>query len=183
MCVTTDLYLKRFAFVAVGIGALLVGLGVFNNFGRNTPNSDKAASSIFGEAELTPSPTPLCSKEKLSNVVALLNIEDEPFTRARAVISLKDSNCFTDNPSLIDDAQKLLDKEEEVVKTTYNTDFASYDLIKEFEKDPLLLKTPSVYTETQKTQISELTNLVSKFTERVNAWILIQSDQLWEIVP
>ena len=111
-------------------------------------------------------PPYFCSDENLKDINFLLNAEDSNFSKARAVVALKDNGCFYNYPELVKSAQELIDKEYEVVKIVNETDELSVDLVKEFETDdPLRLFQPK---DTAKDEaVLELTGLITKFMDEM----------------
>lgn len=120
-----------------------------------------------------------CNDDSLKAINFLLNSEDNSFTKARVVVALKDNVCLSDYPVLIESAEVVVEKESEVVKSINNVDTASVDLLKEFEKDPLLLFSDSKNVESEK--ILELNHLVVKFNEELDKRSDKELEKLWGV--
>ncbi|MBU1031955.1 hypothetical protein KKE03_03480 [Patescibacteria group bacterium] len=112
-------------------------------------------------------PPSFCSDENLKDINFLLNTENSNFSKARAIVALKDNGCFYKYPELIKSAQELVDKENEVVKIVKGTDLVSVELLREFEKDPDPLRLFQPKDTAKDEAVLELTGLITKFMDEM----------------
>lgn len=110
-------------------------------------------------------PPYFCSNENLKDINFLINTESNNLSKARAVVALKNNGCFYNYPELVKSAQELVNKENEVVKTVKGTDLVSVELLREFEKDPLLLFEPK--DAIKDGAVLEFTEYVAKFMKEM----------------
>ncbi len=112
-------------------------------------------------------PPYFCSDKNLKDINFLLNTESGNFSKARAVVALKDNGCFYNYPELVKSAQNLVDKENEVVKIVKEIDMVSVDLLKEFEKDPDPLRLFQPKNTKKDEAVLELTGFITKFMDEM----------------
>lgn len=112
-------------------------------------------------------PPYFCSDKNLKDINFLLNTENNNFSKARAIVALKDNGCFYNYPELVRSAQELVDKENEVVKIVKETNIVSVDLLKEFEKDPDPLRLFQPKDIDKDEAVLALTGAVTKFMDEM----------------
>ena len=76
-----------------------------------------------------------CSDENLRAINFLLNSDDNPFNKARAVVALKNNGCFYHYPTLINSSQEIVNEEKRIVGLRNKTDTVSVEMFKNYEKD------------------------------------------------
>ena len=123
-------------------------------------------------------PPSFCGDENLKAINFLLNTE-APLSNARAVVALKDNGCFRNYLALVNRAQEVVDKENEVIRVINNADVVSVEMVKKFEtEDPLRLFEPR---DTEKDDaVLELTGLLTRFQKELDERAQKELDALWE---
>jgi len=113
------------------------------------------------------SPPTHCDEEDITAINFLLNGESNFFSKARAVVALKENECLEDYPELVTSAQTLVDSERKVVETIYKADVVSIEQIMEFESDGKF--------------VSTLLTFQAKFKEELNAMMDKQLEEMWGV--
>lgn len=162
--------MKAVSFKKIIISLLVILVGYFAYYANYYKTLYRNTESRY--------PPSWCSDEDLKAINFFLNTEDNPLSKARAVIALKDNGCFYDYPDLVKSAQELVDRENEVVKVINDTDIISVDLLKEFEaKNPLSLSEPKNVEKDE--VVSNLTGLIVSFNEELDKRSTKELDKLW----